>query len=149
MPQVPLDDITISSISVFALLKERPLIGFYGDSITEGDEVRYVDPDSSYKDRFATLIGNRLGRPYYVSGRQGGTVIGLMDRMRDEIPVLRPRFAYVQIGTNGQNTVARLNEMIDFLQSYGVQVILNTVTVRGNSTAINAEILQVVKDRGT
>lgn len=140
-------DMLISEMSFFALLKDRPFIGFYGDSIMEGDEVRYVDPNSSYKDRFATLIGERFGKPYYVSGRQGGTVIGLMERMRVEIPYLRPKYVYIQIGTNGQNTIPRLNEMVDFCQSMGCIVILCTVTVHGSSTAINEMILNVVNDK--
>ncbi|WP_288435374.1 SGNH/GDSL hydrolase family protein [uncultured Chryseobacterium sp.] len=141
------NNIIISEMSFFAHLTNRPFIAFYGDSITEGDEVRYVDPNSSYKDRFATLIGERLGQPYYVSGRQGGTIVGMMERLRVEIPVLRPKYAYIQIGTNGQNTVQRLNDMIDFCESYGVEVILNTVTVHGASTAVNEMILGVVNDR--
>lgn len=58
-----------------------------------------------------------------------------------ELPYLRPKYVYIQIGTNGQNTVDRLNGMIDYCLSLGRRVILNIITVHGASTSVNEQIL--------
>ncbi|AZA93030.1 Uncharacterised protein [Chryseobacterium nakagawai] len=136
--------LVISNIKIVSGLNGRAKIAFYGDSITEGNIVGGKTP--YYKDRFANLIGDYLGYPYYVSGRSAGTIDGVLVRMQVEIPALLPEYVFVTIGTNGNNTEAKLNQLVDFCQRYGCKVILNRITLNDSSTAAKNALIQSVVD---
>lgn len=136
--------LVISSIRIVSMLTGRAFIGFYGDSITEGNSVGNSNNIPYYKNRFANLIGDYIGRPYYVSGRSAGTIDGVLARMQTEIPILLPRYVFVTIGTNGGNTEAKLNQLVDFCESYGCIVILNLIPLYDSSTAAKNAMIQTV-----
>ncbi|WP_185269607.1 SGNH/GDSL hydrolase family protein [Chryseobacterium bernardetii] len=138
----------ITNVKIVSMLTGRAFIGFYGDSITEGNSVGSTSKTPYYKDRFANLIGEYIGRPYYVSGRSAGTIDGVLARMQVEIPILLPRYVFVTIGTNNGNTEAKLNQLVDFCESYGCNVILNLIPLYDGSTAAkNAMIQGIVSAR--
>lgn len=136
----------ISSIAVKSIITERPFIGFYGDSITEGNTVGTSANMPYYKDRFANLIGSKLNKPYYVSGRSAGTIDGVLSRIQNELPYLRPKYIFITIGTNGGNTEAKLNQLVDFCESYDCKVILNLIPLYDGSTASKNSMIQTVVD---
>ena len=134
----------IYQISIISILKDHPFMGFYGDSITEGNSVGSTSKTPYYHDRFANLIGEKLGKPYFVSGRSGGGIAGVLERMKTEIPTLRPNYVFVTVGTNGGNTEANLNQMIAYCESFGTKVILNLIPLFDGSTAGKNIIIQNV-----
>lgn len=134
----------VSAISVKSILNTRPFIGFYGDSITEGNTVGNISNTPYHKDRFANLIGSKLNKPYFVSGRGAGTIDGVLARIQNELPYLRPKYAFITIGTNGGNTEAKLNQLVDFCESYNCKVILNLIPLYDNSTASKNSMIQTV-----
>lgn len=141
--------VVISEISIVSLLKDRPYIGFYGDSITEGNIVGAVNKTPYYRDRFANLIGEKLGKPYFVSARSAGGILGVLARIQTELLALLPKYIFVTVGTNGNNTVANLNQLIDYCEGLGVKVILNLIPLYDGGTAgANAIIQNVVNARG-
>lgn len=83
---------------------KEPLVVVYGDSITEGDRVyngqTYVD-----------LMKKALGEERVMcSGLSGSQISNLITRMQFELPLLKPKFVMVSIGTNGGNTQALFNQ---------------------------------------
>ena len=145
--------VLIKEISLLSVISDRPFIVFYGDSITEGDSTWFSDPNYTagtpkHRFRFANLIGAKLGKPYLVSGRSAGTILGVLERMKIELPTLRPKYVFVTIGTNGLNTNANLNALVDYCESLGIEVILNLIPLYDGSTAAKNAIIQtVVNDR--
>lgn len=136
--------IIISQISIASIVKDRPYIVFYGDSITEGNSVGNTSKTPYYKDRFANLIGEKTGRPYLVSGRSAGNIIGVLNRMQTELPTLLPNYVCVTIGTNGSNTEANLNQLVDYCEGLGIQVILNLIPLYDDTTASKNSLIQSV-----
>ncbi|WP_313091929.1 SGNH/GDSL hydrolase family protein [Chryseobacterium flavum] len=136
----------ISSLSVHSIISLRPFIAFYGDSITEGNSVGVAANNPYYKDRFANLISEKLNMPYYVSGRSAGTIDGVLSRMQSEIPYLRPKYVFVTIGTNGGNTETKLNQLVDYCESFGCKVILNLIPLYDGTTASKNAMIQGVVD---
>lgn len=136
----------ISQISIVSIVKDRPYIGFYGDSITEGNSVGNTTNTPYYRDRFANLIGEKLGKPYFVSGRSGGETTGVLARMKTELPTLRPKYVFVTIGTNGNPNAAQYNSLVDYCESLGITVILNLIPLYNATTAGRNAIIQSVVD---
>ncbi|SIT25679.1 hypothetical protein SAMN05421786_11555 [Chryseobacterium ureilyticum] len=133
---------SISKMKIYSMAKERPYIMFFGDSIMRGSN------NNPLNKRFADLCGTFLGKEYLISGRAVGNIDGLMNRLAIEIPCFRPRYVCITIGTNGGNTEAKLNAMIDFCEGYGCTVILNHIPLYDSSTAAkNAMIANVVNSR--
>ena len=143
--------VLVKELSLRSVVKEKPFIIFYGDSITEGDSTwaydpNYVSGSPKHRFRFANLIGEKLNKPYLVSGRSGGTILGVLSRMQTELPTLRPNYVFVTIGTNGANTNANLNALVDYCESLGIEVILNLIPLYDNTTAGKNSIIQTVVD---
>lgn len=140
--------VIVSEISVISILKDRPYLGFYGDSITEGNSVGSASKTPYYHDRFANLIGEKTGKSYYVSGRSAGEITGVLARMQTELPSLLPYYVFVTIGTNGTPTAAQYNNLVDYCESLGVKVILNLIPLHNGTTdSKNTIIEQVVTTR--
>ena len=98
---------------------KEPLIVVYGDSITEGDRVyngqTYVD-----------LMKKALGEERVMcSGLSGSKISNLITRMQFELPLLKPKFVMVSIGTNGGNTQALFNQAKQVIESNGAIPIVN------------------------
>jgi len=141
-------NVTVKSIKVYSMYKERPFIGFYGDSNTEGNNVSDSSKIPYYKDRFANMIGDKIGKEYFVSARSGGNIDGVLARVQNELPVLKPKYVFVTIGTNGGNTEAKLNQLVDYCESLGIKVILNLIPLTDSeSVTRNTMIQNVVTQR--
>ena len=98
---------------------KEPLVVVYGDSITEGDRVyngqTYVD-----------LMKEALGEERVIcSGLSGSQISGLITKMQFELPLLKPKFVMVSIGTNGGNTQELFNQAKQVIEENGAIPIIN------------------------
>lgn len=93
-----------------------------GDSITEGDGIT-VDAE-----RWTTILKQYFDiDSVVVSGRCGGTIYHVLERIKSEAAILKPKYIMVTIGTNGRNTVSNLSQLIDDIRDIGAIPILNRV----------------------
>lgn len=108
-----------------------------GDSITEGVMVK---PDNAYAYMLANKIPNTI-----VSGRGGGNINGVLVKLETEARLLKPKYIMVTIGTNGGNTLEKLNQLIEKINDIGSIPIINCVPCTSTSTqsAINNPILSL------
>ena len=118
----------INNLYITTRLKE-PLLYVTGDSICEGDrcEIGY---------RYADRIENSLGKDNVaISGMSGTKITGVLNRLKSELPFIKPKYCMVTIGTNGGNTRENIQELIDYIESIGVTPILNHVSQTSGSQA--------------
>ena len=136
---------------------KEPLAVVYGDSITEGDRVYN---GQTYVDHLKNLYGDER---IMCSGLSGSVISNVIDRMNAELPLLKPKFVIVAIGTNGRNTQQLFNNAKQVILDNGAIPIfcvppmgfsglddvrgyilnLNVTTVRFDiATAINNDIAQ-------
>lgn len=108
-----------------------------GDSITEGVRIK---PDNAYAYMVANKIPNTI-----VSGRGGGRIEGVLAKLETEARLLKPKYIMVTIGTNGGNTLEKLNQIISFCEEIGAVPIINCVPCTSTSiqSAINNQILSL------
>ena len=98
---------------------KEPLVVVYGDSITEGDRVyngqTYVD-----------LMKEALGEERVMcSGLSGSQISSIITKMQFELPLLKPKFVMVSIGTNGGNTQELFNQAKQVIEENGAIPIVN------------------------
>lgn len=120
----------INNLYITTRLKE-PLLYMTGDSICEGDrcEIGY---------RYADRVENYLGKDNVaISGMSGTKISGVLNRLKSELPFIKPKYCMVTIGTNGGNTRENIQELIDYIESIGVTPILNHVSQTNGSLANN------------
>lgn len=99
--------------------KENPLVIVYGDSITQG--ARLYNGQS-----YADLLGNQLGEnSVFVSAIDGARISTIIPIMNYEIPILRPKYVMLTIGTNGGGTQDDFNRLKQLIESYGATPIVN------------------------
>lgn len=125
----------------------RPYIIFYGDSITEGEELPVIG--GHVPSRYADLIGRKAGLPYLVSGRAGGginTVSGVGWKVATELSILRPRYAMLTVGTNFGNTEEGLGAFVTMCRAVGVIPILNNIPCNdGKANAKAADVNPIIE----
>ena len=70
----------------------------------------------------------------------GTKITGVLNRLKSELPYIKPEYCMVTIGTNGGNTMQNIQELIDYVESVGVTPILNHVSQTSGNQAndINA-----------
>ncbi|MDR1516979.1 MAG: SGNH/GDSL hydrolase family protein [Dysgonamonadaceae bacterium] len=132
----------VKQITVFAL-KNKIKVLIYGDSITqpEGYFPSKDFPKSWTQQIIAKLNGNAMS-----SGRGGGTINTLLGYIKNELPFIEAEYVMVTIGTNGGNTEANLNELIDYIRSQGAIPILNNIPSNESSTQIEVnEVIEKVR----
>ena len=118
----------INNLYITTKLKE-PLLYITGDSICEGDrcEIGY---------RYSDRVENSLGKDNVaISGMSGTKITGVLNRLKSELPYIKPKYCMVTIGTNGGNTRENIQELIDYIESIGVTPILNHVSQTSGSQA--------------
>ena len=96
-------------------------LSIFGDSITEGW--------AAGVDGWAHLVARHIGKAFcQVSGRDTSTIDDVTARVRAECASNPPQYIMVTIGTNGGNTLAKLQSLIDLILSYNSIPILNHVS---------------------
>ena len=118
----------IKNLYITSRIKE-PLLYVTGDSICEGDrcEIGY---------RYSDRVENYLGKDNVaISGMSGTKITGVLNRLKSELPFIKPKYCMVTIGTNGGNTRENIQELIDYIESIGVTPILNHVSQTSGSQA--------------
>ena len=73
-----------------------------------------------------------------------------MDRLSNELPVIRPKFVMLTTGTDGGNTKDKLVALVDLVRSYGAVPILNRIPLKddGSSAEVNEVIASVCEEKG-
>ena len=129
----------IKDVKVMAFATDYHAI-FYGDSITEQDS--YFPTSELSKSWVFRALANMKG---VASGRGGGNIIGVMSRIKNELPFIKAKYVVVTIGTNGANTISRLSELVEYIQSQGATPILNHIPCNesGTQVSVNAMIDEI------
>lgn len=119
------------------------LLIILGDSITEG----YLSGDDygTYSVRIMNMFPSGTAK---VSGRNGGTINGVLKRLESEVKLLKPKYVMVGIGTNNGNTEENLTQLINRIYELGAIPIINRIPCMSNSiqSANNNLIESVVND---
>ena len=125
----------IKQVEIAATVASEPLMYIIGNSITEGDHIR----ESA---RYGQVMASWLNGRVVFSGQSGSTIDGVLVRVANEIPVIRPKYVMVTIGTNGGNTREKLVELVELIRSYGAIPVLNRIPVKSDdsSYAVNETI---------
>lgn len=132
-----------ANITIYNILVSTPKINtcelmIYGDSITEG--LYAVTEDKTY----GHIIGEKIGPDkILVSGRVSGTILGVLERLKTEAAIVKPKYISVMIGTNGGNSVERIVEMGKLIASIGAIPIINTVIC--SNSLINSSTNNIIK----
>ncbi|SEG31797.1 SGNH/GDSL hydrolase family protein [Flavobacterium urumqiense] len=133
--------LSVSDIIVSSTV--QPLL-IVGDSITEGDVLTFSNGISK---RFVDFIKDDLVGKVLISGRHGGNINGVTEKVNTESNILLPQYQMITIGTNGSNTLTNLTNLVRNLKAKGITPILNTIPLKTTDTSqssINTTILQVV-----
>lgn len=117
-------------------------IVFLGDSITEGYGTR---SDECWAVLCCDYFGNSINM-----GRSGATLPAhTMYQIDELLPVIKPKYVVVTIGTNGGNTAALLEQMVEKIQKLEAIPIINHIYRKtANITSVNDEINSVVEKYG-
>lgn len=118
------------------------LLYIVGDSITEGDKI--LNPKDVWSFRIAEEIGSCV-----VSGRCGGGIDGVINRINSEARILKPQYVMVTIGTNGGNTDDNVRELVNLIKEIGAIPIINHVprnTFNQSDVSANEVISKVVNE---
>ncbi len=131
----------VKQVEIVASAAPEPLMYLIGNSITEGDLVRETA-------RYGAIMASWLNGRVVFSGQSGSTIDGVLVRIANEVPALRPKFVMVTIGTNGGNTREKLVELVERIREYGSIPVLNRIPVKsdGSSDLINETIASVCEE---
>lgn len=131
----------IKEMEIVATVMPEPLLYIIGNSITEGDHIRQ---SARYGEVMASWLNGRV----VVSGESGSTIEGVIDRVANEIPFIRPKFVMVTIGTNRPNTREEIVKLIELIRTNGSIPIINRipVTSNGGSYETNEVIASVCEE---
>ncbi|MDR1667429.1 MAG: Ig-like domain-containing protein [Bacteroidales bacterium] len=131
----------VRQISVLAQESDFWLM-IYGDSISEPEG---YFPTANYPQSWTQRIMNHVNRRAVSSGRGGGNIDDLTDRIKNELPFVKAEYVMVTIGTNGGNTETKLSALVEYIQSQGAIPILNNIPCNesGTQIAVNQVIHQV------
>lgn len=128
----------IKNTEIVATVSPEPLMYIIGNSITEGDHIRETA-------RYGQVMASWLNGTTVFSGESGSTIEGVIDRITNEIPFIRPKFVMVTIGTNRPNTRDELVELIELIRKHGSIPIINHIPVTSDGGSYNTnEIIAVV-----
>lgn len=94
-------------------------VAILGDSITQGHGV-------AYNETWAYMSGQYFGN-CALMGRSAGTIDQTLSQVKDILPVMKPKYAMVTIGTNGGNTASKLSEVVKGIEAVGAVPIINHI----------------------
>ncbi len=131
----------IKDMEIVATVSPEPLMYIIVNSITEGDHVRQA---ARYGEMMASWLDGRV----VFSGESGSTIEGVIDRVSNEIPFIRPKFVMVTIGTNRPNTREEVVKLIELIRANGSIPVINRIPVTsdGGSYATNEIIASVCEE---
>ena len=82
------------------------------------------------------------------SGRGGGTILTVLDYIKNELPFIEAKYVMVTVGTNGSNTEANLTEVVNYIKSQGAIPILNNIPCNESGTQIeNNALIEKVRSK--
>lgn len=132
-----------ANITIYNIIVSTPKIDscelmIYGDSITEG---LYATTESN---SYGMLVCQHFDiNKVLVSGRASGTIRGVLNRIRSEVAVIKPKYVSVMIGTNGGDTVDNIVELGNLIISFGAIPIINTII--GNRTSVQTSTNNTIR----
>jgi hypothetical protein len=122
----------VRQISVQALECDFWLM-IYGDSITEPEG---YFPTADYPQSWTQRVINQASGRAVSSGRGGGNIDDLTNRIKNELPFVKSKYVMITIGTNGGNTEAKLSALVEYIQSQGAIPLLNNIPCNESGTQI-------------
>lgn len=138
------EKVTISQMSVIAGACNLTLL-IYGDSITQPED--YYPAEDSDK-TYTQLIMSHVHGPAISSGRGGGTINDVLERIQWELPYVKAKYVMVTIGTNGGNTFDNLCQLVEYIQSQGAIAILNNIPCNELGTQIETnKVIEQVRQK--
>lgn len=131
----------IKEMEIVATVAPEPLMYIIGNSITEGDHIRQSA-------RYGEVMASWLDGKVVFSGESGSTIEGVIARVTNEIPFIRPKFVMVTIGTNRPNTREEVVKLVELIRANGSIPIINRipVTADGSSYTTNEIIASVCEE---
>ena len=90
-----------------------------GDSITEGVP---ISQNKAWAYMLASEVHNTV-----VSGRGGGGITGVIEKIDSEVSLLKPKYVMVTVGTNDYGTVDRLQSLVTKIKEKGAIPIINCI----------------------
>ncbi|MDD7455996.1 MAG: Ig-like domain-containing protein [Bacteroidales bacterium] len=134
----------IKRLTVFSLKKKVKLL-LYGDSISQPEG---YFPLKDFPHAWTQRIIARLGGDAMSSGRGGGTILTVLDYIKNELPFIEAKYVMVTVGTNGSNTEANLTEVVRYIKSQGAIPILNNIPCNESGTQIeNNALIEKVRSK--
>lgn len=128
----------VKSFNVYTPIKKNPKLLSYGDSIWDGI---YLAPDTNARASQLTL--NDMGGIGGLSGRGGGNIVGLQNKVLTEMAILMPQAVMITIGTNGPFTQAALTTLVNSIKALGIRTVyVNHIPWRANNAniTVNSDI---------
>ena len=117
----------------------------YGDSIT-GVEGYY--PKKDYPQSWTQLVMNQVQGHAMSSGRGGGRITDVLERIKNELPYIKAKYVMVTIGTNTGNTEANLSELVEYIMEQGSIPILNNIPSNESGTQITSnQLIEQVRQK--
>jgi hypothetical protein len=130
---------TMKQISVLAHECDLTLL-IYGDSQSQPEG---YFPAEDFSESWTQLIMDHVQAKAMSSGRGGGTITDVLERIKNELPYIKAKYVMVTIGTNGGNTEANLGELVEYILDQGSIPILNNIPCNEHGTQI--EVNQVIE----
>ena len=123
----------VKQITVYALKGHVKLL-LYGDSITQPES---YFPTADFPLSWTQQIIGRLNGNAVSSGRSGGNINDVLERIKNELPFVKAQYVMVTIGTNGGNTEKNLSKLVEYIQSQGAVPILNNIPCNEHGTQVD------------
>lgn len=98
-----------------------------GDSITQG--ASYSDYGVCWAKKVSDYIGNTS-----IFARHGGNIDDVIDIIYTLVRYAKPIYVIVTIGTNGGNTITKLNQLVELIKSIGSIPIINYIYLTNEET---------------
>ena len=126
-------------------LKNKVKVLIYGDSITQPEG---YFPAKEFSKAWTQQIIAKLNYNAMSSGRGGGTIITVLEFIKNELPFIKAEYVLVTIGTNGGNTEENLTELVRYIKSRGCIPILNNIPCNESGTQIsNNQLIEKVRQK--
>ncbi|RYY54522.1 MAG: SGNH/GDSL hydrolase family protein [Chitinophagaceae bacterium] len=134
----------VKSVNVYALKKKVRLV-MYGDSITQPEG---YFPTKDFPQAWTQQVISRLSGNAMSSGRGGAQIDMVLEYIKNELPFIETDYVMVTIGTNGNNTEAKLTELVNYIKSQGAIPVLNNIPSNESGTQVaEAVLIETVRQK--